>query len=293
MAEIAWRLIDTAVAFRVTGRDSRRYLHNRLSQEIRSLQPGRETIAALLTAQGRVECVFLVVCEREDTFLLISDGGEASSIQGALKRFIVADRVSIEEISASEVNLVHIALDKEQTKTALSSELKIELRIVSRPRIGQKGSDLIVIGVTREELVTFLTSRFGGQLTKSHYDILRWRAGCAVFPDEINESGMLLEYGLREAVSFTKGCYVGQEVVERSDAIGRAPRQLKRVALRGADMVRVGASVTNPAGEPIGKVVSSISAPDEAQCYLFAFLSTGRYQPGDLIRCAEREGIVL
>jgi folate-binding Fe-S cluster repair protein YgfZ len=121
---------------------------------------------------------------------------------------------------------------------------------------------------------------------------------------------MILEYGLREAVSFSKGCYVGQEVVERSDAVGKIPRFLERLeidlaqpALVGSDLVinqqqLKGASISNVSGEVLGRVVGviadRISYQDKrggseliSSFKLFALLRNGRYKVEDELFCGE------
>jgi folate-binding protein YgfZ len=292
-----WYLLDRALIFRVTGRDARRYLHSRLSQDIRKLTRGESALAAALTAQGRVEGVFSVFCEDDQDFFLVCDGGESDLVIGALKRFVVSDRVVFEDLQ-STVSVVHIGvaeasylqdtLGQVALKALGDRVLKIERR-----RIANAGVDLIIIGGDRGLISERLCGVFGEPLTRSQYDSLRWRAGCAVFPDEINEQGMVLEFGLREAVSFAKGCYVGQEVVERSDAIGRVPRGLGRIVLDGSAPVGRGSSITSLSGHALGKVVGEIEAIEKGQICLFGLLGVGKVQEGAEVICENRKGVVV
>jgi folate-binding protein YgfZ len=287
-----WIVLDNAICFRVSGKDARRYLHNRLSQDIRALVPGHSARAAALSAQGRVEGVFTVFCESGDRFLLVCDGGDRSVVEAALKRFIVADRVVCEDLS-SQVCLAHVAAeDSVVTQTLQQAGLQSAYRF-SRRRVATEGVDLVIASDDKNLVSSQLTEFLGEGVSRERYDYLRWEASCPVFPEEINDQGMVLEFGLRDAVSFTKGCYVGQEVVERSDAIGRVPRTLARITLKGSGTVALGEPVTNSAAASLGKVVGAVRLSGVDTVYLFALLSAGKYKEGDEVVCVGRSGTIV
>ncbi len=287
-----WIVLYNALCVRVSGKDARRYLHNRLSQDIRVLIPGQSARAAALSAQGRVEGLFSVVCESDDRFLLVCDGGDPRVVQAALTRFVVADRVVCDDLS-KQVCLVHVAADDGVVAQVLArTGLRSVCRIVNA-RISDQGCDLVIDSADKEYVSGKLAASLGEGLSRERYDYLRWKAGYPVFPDEINELGMVLEFGLRDAVSFSKGCYVGQEVVERSDAIGRVPRTLVRVALEGAGAVVPGEPIATPAAAPLGKVVGVGNVSRIDTVYLFALVSAGKYKEGDEVVCAGRRGIIV
>jgi folate-binding protein YgfZ len=282
-----WFLIDSAITFRVSGKDSTRYLHNRLSNDIRSLGVGDSCLAAALSAQGRVEGLFSVSRLGESEFLLSSDGGDATKLSEILRRFVVADRVTFEDIS-EDLAVIHVAVSRDDLYPKLKDLGVVPLSIMDRARVSSFGVD-IVINISDAGI---FQQSFGEPLSKSSYEHLRWEFGIPVYPAEVNDSGMLLEYGLRNAVSFTKGCYVGQEVVERSDAIGKLPRQIARIRLTGSDSLSGGESVITLSGEALGKVVSVIPAPEQKGLLLFALLKSEKYKHGDLVMVAGRQGQV-
>ena len=281
-----WIQLNKAITFRVTGKDSIRYLHNRLSNDIRGLPTGAGCLAAALSAQGRVEGLFSVSCIAECEFILVCDGGELESILSAVKRFVVADRVIFEHYENTA--LIHIAEPSDRVG-AIVKEIGVTPGcIVQRSRISSAGCDLLI----NSEDLGIIAEKLGKPLTQQSYDQLRWRFGTPVYPDEINDQGMILEYGLREAVSFTKGCYVGQEVVERSDAIGKLPRKLERIELKEAGLVDLGTSITSLSGEVLGKVIGVIPAVSDDNVYLFALLRGEKYKQGDEVLVAGRSGVI-
>ena len=282
-----WFPIDSAVTFKVSGKDSIRYLHNRLSNDIRALGVGASGLAAALSAQGRVEGLFSVSRIGESEFLLSSDGGDATKLSEIIRRFVVADRVTFEDIT-KDLAVVHIAVSRDDLYPKLKDLGVVPLSIMDRARLSSFGVD-IVINISDAAIVQ---QSFGEPLSKANYDLLRWEFGTPVYPSEVNDGGMLLEYGLRNAVSFTKGCYVGQEVVERSDAIGKLPRQIARIRLTGSDLLSGGESVVTLSGEALGKVVSVIPDPEQKGLLLFALLKSEKYKDGDAVIIAGRQGQV-
>ena len=283
-----WHLLPSPIVLQVSGKDARRYLNNRLSNDLRSLQPGESIRAAALSAQGRVEGLFTIWAQPNDLFFLVCDGGDRDAVRTALARFIVADRVTVDDIS-DRACVLHVVqgLDSiRPTIEALSPE-----RLLSAPasRLSDAGTDCVVVGVARADV----ERQLGAGMSPESYARERVRYGTPTFPEEINGDSILTEAGLYDAVSFSKGCYVGQEVIERSDAIGKLPRTLERIKLEGAASVEAGAPLTLAAGETIGKVVTAVSDTASKCTFLFALLRSGKYGNGDSVLCDGRRGEIL
>jgi folate-binding protein YgfZ len=282
----AWFHLADAVVLRVSGKDARRYLNNRLSNDLRSCTPGDVIRAAALSPQGRVEGLFSVVVEAEESFLLVCDGGRRNSILAALSRYIVADRVSVQDISLQIVVLHSTSVEPVKLEGGV-------VHTIPHARVWAHGYDYVLEGVEREPILEQCAADWGVPMTHEEYALLRWKQGLPAYPGEINEDTILTEAGMREAVSFTKGCYVGQEVIERSDAVGKLPRTLERIRFEGthADLVRT--PVVSASGQNIGKIVSCVSDTVHAFTGAFALLRNGAYASGDTVRCAEITGSIL
>ena len=282
-----WYLQPSPVVFKVTGKDARRYLNNRLSQDLRSLPTGSSVVAGALNPQGRVEGLYTVYVGTEDVFYLASDAGERQPLFAALGRYIVADRVSIVDCS-SEAIVGHLTGAK---------SLKLGEDVVcfthSRRRLGEDGEDFVVIGDNLGEIRAKLIERLGPPLSTAEYDLKRFADGFAQYGSEISDSMILTEAGLREAVSFQKGCYVGQEVIERIDAIGKLPRNLERIVFEGSEGFAPEGSVVGRDAKPIGRIVSAIPDTTNNQMRVFALLKTGAYAANDQVQCEGRTGTIL
>jgi aminomethyltransferase len=97
-----------------------------------------------------------------------------------------------------------------------------------------------------------------GEVASQAYEILRIEAGLPEIGSEVLEDSLPLEVGLRSGVSFTKGCYIGQEIIARMDSRGRLAKEL--LGLRGVGAFRAGDGIRQ-AGREVGKVTSAASSP--------------------------------
>ena len=282
-----WYLQPAPVVFKVTGKDARRYLNNRLSQDLRSVSAGASLVAGALTPQGRVEGLYTVYVQGDDLFYLASDGGDRQPLFAALGRYIVADRVSIIDCS-SEALVGHVS---GQALPELGGDALC--RTHSRRRIGEEGKDFLIVSNAVVDARSSLQKALGEPLSTAAYDLKRFADGFAQYPTEINDSIILTEGGLREAVSFQKGCYVGQEVIERSDALGKLPRHLERIVFEGHDTLPDQASVVGKESKPIGKIVSTIADSANNKLCAFALLKNGAYAAHEQVQCEGRVGTIL
>jgi|LauGreDrversion4_2_1035121.scaffolds.fasta_scaffold18350_5 folate-binding protein YgfZ len=282
-----WYLQPSPVVFKVTGKDARRYLNNRLSQDLRTVSAGASLVAGALSPQGRVEGLYTVYVQGDDLFYLVTDGGERQPLFAALGRYIVADRVSIVDCSSDAV-VGHVTgsavPDFGDDVTCLTHQQR---------RLGDVGEDFLIIAEKLADIRVSLNTSLGTSISKSDYDIKRFAAGFAEYPSEINDSIILTEGGLRDAVSFQKGCYVGQEVIERSDALGKLPRHLERVVFEGHDELPAQASVLGKESKPIGKIVSTIADTANNKLCAFALLKNGAYVTHEQVQCEGRVGTIL
>lgn len=276
--------ISEALLFAVSGRDSERYLNARLTNEMRNLAPGTLQLAAGLNAQGRTQCFFAVL-RQDDHFLLMCDGGESAAVRAALSQFIVADRVEVNELH-DQWQALHLCGDRAAISAALAAQAALfdaqpslpevgqgqrsgESYLLSRQRTPQLGVDVLVPKAHLDELLANL-SRVGQLLTPEERTALRIVGGLPEFPIELNERTLFSEAQLDAAVSFTKGCYVGQEVVEKVAARGMLPRVLRRMRVHQQIDAPANTDVVmqRDAALVIGKVLSSAPYDGATVCFV-------------------------
>lgn len=279
-----YHVLPAAIILEVSGKDAQRYLNNRLTYDVRSASDGSEFIAAALSPQGRTEGLFEVRCIA-DKFLLVCDAGDRDTVIKAFSRYKVADRVEIVDLSA-KCSVIHIFEAEKFNITNINV-----ITTIKRARITAAGLDLIV---AREDLnsACLALDNQGGQVIESQeFESLRISRGFPQFPLEINDQSIILETGPKEAVSFGKGCYVGQEVIERVDSMGRLPKELIRV--KAATEFQREFPITLQSGKVVGEVVSVALDQDSSAWFGFGLVKSGALNVGDQIKIAQSAGEVV
>ncbi len=240
------------ILLRVAGPHAIRYLNARLTNDIVKLEEGRACLAAALTPQGKTEGLFTVIRTANDTALLVCDGGDREEVISAFRRYIVADRVDVVDESEKWA-LSHLySADNYFPKDASEFSCKEQSEgswIILRKRSKNLGFDYLYPKNSSDKEIL----KEGNDIDSAHASYLRIMGTAPSFPEEINNERLFLEANLLQAVSFTKGCYTGQEVVERISSHGKSPKILRAVKFSGP--VQIGDKVTLD-GSVLGEVIS-------------------------------------
>lgn len=235
---------SSAIIFEVKGKDSQRYLNARLTNDARKISPTQACMAAALTPQGRTQGLFTVVSIEPSKYILACDGGDKETVLAAFKKYLVADRVEVLDLSQDH-QLVHLALENSgetfppelSALNSLSSEFTVSNSsfgfVIKTNRVGSEGFDIVSDLNQSTALKEFLKNTSTKLISKTEYDLLRTKAARPSFPEEINEDFLFSAFDLDKAVSFNKGCYVGQEVVEKIDSFARLPNVVRLAVFEG------------------------------------------------------------
>lgn len=276
-------LFPQGTALLVAGKDTPRYLNARLTNDAKALPLGSGCLAAALSPQGRTEGFFSVLRLEEHKFVLISDRGETAQLQKNLMRFAVADRVTTSPLFEG-VKLFHVFdVSPELTSTLqqgigamptstleFASALGPDACISVRKRGPTIGLDCAVSPQGEKNLLQILSTIGARQISDSEYELTRIKFGLPSFPNELGEGTLFAEAGISNAVSFKKGCYVGQEVIEKVDALGKLPRQLTRLRFPGQVSLTPEAPIQAEDGSSAGEITSFAFDPEENVTYCFA-----------------------
>lgn len=232
-----WVRIDRDV-ISMNGPDARTYLQSQLSQDIAPMSIGDALASFLLQPTGRVEALVRIVCVTNEFFTLDVDHGWGDAVIARLQRFKI--RVKADMSVETRSCIAYRLCVGEQIEHAL-------------PAWRNDGSAFDVIERSATPIVGI---REGSQ---AEFDEARVRTGWPLMGRDLTSDMIPGETGIVEcAVSFTKGCYPGQELVERMDSRGStAPRMLRVIhattgALVGDDIILDGAiagKYTSVAGE--------------------------------------------
>jgi folate-binding protein YgfZ len=218
---------DGAGVVEVTGPDARSFLQSLVSQDLEGLSVGESTRSLLLQPQGKLIATFGLVLAADDRVILYTDEGYGPVLADGLKRFKI--RVKVDVIDRSEEWTV-VAMRQSTAQPEVPGAFRVQ---ANWPNVA--GVDLIG---PRDAMRDGVRAFLGGGVRRGDfatYERLRIEAGVPRLGVDIDDRTIPQEAFLeRDAVSFTKGCFLGQELVCRIDTRGHVNRYLRRLDVAGA-----------------------------------------------------------
>lgn len=289
-----------------TGPDRLPFLQGMLSNDLRTLKPFDGQQATLLTQQGKVVADVRVLCAMNSFYLDFWENLK-EKILAHLNRYLIADEVEIADRSAEygvlsiqgprAAALLRDLVGSAELPTQPMGHAMVNINgsaicVVNADHTGEKGFDLIIPATDMVTIASRLTEA-GRKLSAKWVgaealNVLRIEAGIPRYGIDFNEDNLLLEVGLEGAVSFTKGCYLGQEVVERIRSRGHVNKKLLGLLVEGKTAPGAG-SVIEAAGKTVGTVTSSVISPRQNQPIALAYLHKDFWTPGAEV-CVQNAG---
>jgi len=237
-----------------SGSDRVRFMQGMLTNDVAGIPPGGFRRAALLNVKGRVLAIVDIVDEGETLFVL-TEPVTADKVRALLERHAIADDVSFTPASRP-VHRVWDSID------AVWSAPPIFAPPPAPPS------------------------------TEAEIEIRRVEAGLPRYGVDVSEDYFPFEAHLEPAISMTKGCYIGQEVVARAHARGHANKVLRGLRLTGEGPVAPGAAIAAAAREDAGKVTSSVVSPRFGPIAL-GYVHKSAWDPGTEVRVGDRTAVVV
>ena len=235
------------------GRDRARLLHNITSNDVKKMAPGDSCYAFLLSPQGRIQADLHLVCFA-DHFLIDTEPDLIEKVERQIMKYKVADQVELEDVTA-QTAAIGVEGPAAETIVLPAGEHSIAPFTVT----GQPGYRVYCGASQMADLVRRIEAAGARQATVDDARIVRIENGKPVYGEDIRETSLPQETQQMQAVSFTKGCYIGQEIVERIRALGQVHRKLERIELEGSEPAAPGAKVT--VGGREAEITSSVYSP--------------------------------
>lgn len=271
----------------LTGKDTLRFCNGMFSNNIRALKPGQSNQNVMLDAKGRILGQLEIWCVAEATLLATLEHVSSTSFMEHYDRFIIADDVELEDLSEQ---LLQLSLQGPGATALLQSlgwpcpevgfaELG-HTRIARRRRSRAGGYDLLLPVEEAEGVALTLIGAGALVAGADAQEILRVEAGIARWPLDMGERALVHEMRMvPDYCSFEKGCYIGQEVINRIDVMGQVQKKLWGLELADA------ASELPPAGtevflgeDGVGSTTSAVVEPGRRR--LLAVLRKSVWKPG-------------
>lgn len=223
------------------GPDALGYLDRMVSNAVEALAVGESCHALLLTPKGRVIAPLVVVRRREDDFLLLTEPDLGNDVRDALLRTRFTDRVEI-------------AVEEHRSHVLLGCEVEpLAGLLIPNAEFGLPGLEVIDRDPPAATAV----------LSGAEAERLRIEAATPRFGHEIDERVLPAEAGIVEqSVSFTKGCYPGQEPIARLHHRGHANRSLRLLRI-DADAPPASETELIHDGKVVGRITSAVVREDD------------------------------
>jgi folate-binding protein YgfZ len=296
----------------VSGSDRASYLQGLLTNDTLALRSGEGCYSAYLTPQGRM-ISDMWVYELGDVILLSLPGDAKDTVLAKLDQFIFSEDVQLGDVTATfgqvavvgpdAARVVSLVMDDVPATrlTALPEHGNIRGTIAAQPAIvtritdvGEPGFDIYLertgIGALNARLVDAGAAELGPETA----DVLRVEAGVPEFHRDMDEETIPLEAGIEQrAISQTKGCYVGQEVIIRvlHRGHGRVARKLVGLTLDG-NTVPARGSIVKSDQKDVGEITSSVRSIALDKPIALGYLQRDFLAPGTRVSVEGSEAVV-
>jgi len=257
----------------VTGPDGAEYLQGQLTNDVEGLEAGDGQYAALLDRKGHMQADMRVLRPAVEEIWVDTEAEALAAARRHLEMYSIGRDVKVSDVSGERAILSLIGpRSVEVAGTAALPEHGCEVTTVAGAEClaagTRDGIDLIVAAAERDRLHEALLAAGAVEVAPEAAEILRIEAGVPRFGAEMGTETMPAEAGIvEEAVSFTKGCYIGQETVARLHYKGRPNRHLRGLRLSAPaapgsplrlgekEVGRLGGSAVSPALGAVGLAI--------------------------------------
>jgi folate-binding protein YgfZ len=198
------------------------------TNDVAKLKIGEHTGTVLSSEKGRIIDVIVVFRVAANSLILAGASKESDELSKWIERFIVMEDARLRSLSDMRIQTLILNLNQNEITADL-----IRSNIYSA-ELEYPGPQQILFVTNKEnhhDLLKFLEGNGVSRLSAEEYESYRIRNAMLGFPNELSAQFNPLEVGLRSFVSFTKGCYVGQEVIARLDTYQKVQKSVRRLRL--------------------------------------------------------------
>ena len=265
------RLRDDLELVRVRGEDAQTWLNGQVTADVRDVKPGEGVYSLAVTVRGKIMADLWVV--RSDSELCVLLPRTASdTVLASFEHQIIMDDVELVRDPTRRVVSVQGPRASEVIAAAALDD-------IDRQRCDElgHGGELVLVAADRAEdayarLVRAAEALGGGAVDDSGFELARLRSGRPRFERDFGPEQYPQEAGLEaRAVSFNKGCYLGQEVICTLENRGRLTRRLARLRAAQGPLI-AGSELTDAAAKTVGKVTSVALDPETGQLLALGYV---------------------
>jgi folate-binding protein YgfZ len=261
---------------RVSGSEALMFLNGLITNDIKTLAENRWMTAVFPTVQGRLIGVVRVIRGSDPTFLIDTETASHEAVLKTISRFTLAGDFKVFDVTAEAALLTVQGQGTAQILEKVLSQGVSDLpengvvettwqdfpvTVIRASHTPEDGFDILIDSSRKAELQQALEAAGAQPVGEDTFEILRVEAGIARFGQDIDETNVVPETNLDYAVSYTKGCYVGQEIIVRIKHRGHVAKKLSLLRFETDQQIEAGAVIRSLENQEIGRVTSAVISP--------------------------------
>jgi folate-binding protein YgfZ len=260
---------------RVSGSEATMFLNGLITNDMKTLAENRWMPAAFPTVQGRLIGAVRVV-RLKDAFVIDTDAESHEAVLKTVSRFTLAGDFHVKDLT-SETALLSVQgkraveVVEKVLKTSVSDLPRdgvletnwqnTPVTIIRATHTAEDGFDILIDSTQGAQLRQALIDADAQVVSPDVFEVLRIEAGIARFGHDVDETNVVTETNLDDAVSYTKGCYVGQEIIVRIKHRGHVAKKLTGLRFQTEKRIEPGTIIKSTDGKEIGKLTSTAFSP--------------------------------
>ena len=292
----------------VSGTEAVQFLNGLITNDVKTLAENSWMPAAFPNVQGRLIAAVRVTRLKDQTsgknvcpvFLLDTEAATHGRVLKTIERFTLAGDFHVSDISNQSAqltvqgekaaNIVRSVMGAEAAELAPNCAKQItweqnEVTVIRATHTGENGFDLVTANSDQAgSLWNALHTAGTRPVGYDALEILRIETGLPRFGVDMDETNVVTEAALDDAVSYTKGCYVGQEIVARIKYRGHVAKKLSGLVFDQAVKVEAGATIKSMDDKEIGRITSATLSPHLGRTIALGYLKYDYLAPETNVR---------
>ncbi|HEU4767635.1 MAG TPA: glycine cleavage T C-terminal barrel domain-containing protein [Pyrinomonadaceae bacterium] len=270
---------------RVTGSEAVMFLNGLITNDMKTLAENQWMPAVFPTVQGRLIGAVRIL-RKDPWFLIDTDAASHEAVLKTISKFTLAGDFKVADVTTETALLT---VQGKRAGEIVQSLGNTDFPIVRATHTGEEGFDLLVEASDAASLKEKLTAAGAQVVSLDTFEILRIEAGIPRHGLDMDETNVVLETNLDDAISYTKGCYLGQEIIVRIKHRGHVAKKL--TGMKFDNSVEPGA-VQSPDGKEIGRITSVAYSPKLASTVALGYLRYEYLPAGTAVKVGDIAGTV-
>lgn len=287
----------------VSGSEAVMFLNGLITNDMKTLAVNSWMPAAFANVQGRLLAAVRII-HRADGFLIDTEDATRETVIKLLDRFTLAgdfhlkdstDQTAMFSVQGSRAPEIisrvfgEEAANAERQKTVNAQLGDTTVTVIRATHTAEDGFDLFIDANNGAKFRDALVAAGAAPISNETFETLRIEAGVPLYGIDMDENNVVTETNMDDAVSFTKGCYLGQEIIVRIKHRGHVAKRLTGVVLDDSTPVPRNSKIMSSEGKEIGRVTSSTFSPRQDRAIALGYLKYDYLAAGTEVEVASPE----